>query len=636
MITDRQYVTIEETASILAVSPATVRNWIKHDYLRPAGRLFRSDEVRALRDGLRSGSVPRLARRANKATAARSFIPDEYVGDGAGREAILRIVSAVSGAGIDIGRALFLLAVGLLHAKGMLGAGAADDFFGVGACGSERANAARELREWHAELGAFRPTARERALLGLELPEQRDALGLIYQSLLREGDKAAGGSYYTPDRIVREIADETWSAGSRVLDPCCGTGQFLLAFAAKTDDPEALYGTDIDPVAVRLARINLMLAFPGRDFAPRIHCRDILTGDAPGYGTGFDIVATNPPWGLHFGKKERNDLAARYPVITSGESFSYILKRSIDLLSGGGVLSFLLPESILHVRSHADIRRHILFTTRIERIESLGRVFKNVFTPVIRLDLARGGERSHRPRASASGGHAVDQERFLGNDDFAFDINVNPADGRILEKVYGCAHTTLEGKAEWALGIVTGDNGLFLHPEGRGPGFEPIYTGKEVDHYVLRAPSAYIRFEPERFQQTAPERKYRAPEKLVYRFISKRLVVAYDDCGRLTLNSANILIPGIERYPVKAVLALLNSSLYQFLFQKKFSSIKVLRSHLERLPLPLWGDGDLDRLASIAAGIMGGGVSSGDADDFIMERFGLTGSEREHVARSVC
>ena len=91
MISDRRYVTIDETARILAVSTATVRNWVKHEYLRPAGgagRLFMSDEVRALRDGIVSGTVPRLARRANKSTASRSFIPDEYVDDGAGREAI--------------------------------------------------------------------------------------------------------------------------------------------------------------------------------------------------------------------------------------------------------------------------------------------------------------------------------------------------------------------------------------------------------------------------------------------------------------------------------------------------------------------------------------------------------------------
>jgi len=47
------------------------------------------------------------------------------------------------------------------------------------------------------------------------------------------------------------------------------------------------------------------------------------------------------------------------------------------------------------------------------------------------------------------------------------------------------------------------------------------------------------------------------------------------------------------------IVALLNSSLYQFLFQKKFSSIKVLRSHIEQLPLPLWEQKTLSKITKL-------------------------------------
>ena len=73
---------------------------------------------------------------------------------------------------------------------------------------------------------------------------------------------------------------------------------------------------------------------------------------------------------------------------------------------------------------------------------------------------------------------------------------------------------------------------------------------------------------------------------MLYKFISKRLVFAYDDRQTLTLNSANVLIPTISNYPIKTILALFNSTLYQFIFEKKFGAIKVLRSHIEQLPLP--------------------------------------------------
>ena len=70
--------------------------------------------------------------------------------------------------------------------------------------------------------------------------------------------------------------------------------------------------------------------------------------------------------------------------------YAFFLKKSVDLLHDNGVISFILPESILNVKTHKDIREIILKNTQIEKIVYLTRVFKNVFTPVIRLDLRRG------------------------------------------------------------------------------------------------------------------------------------------------------------------------------------------------------------------------------------------------------
>lgn len=640
MIQDNRYVSLQETASILAVSSATVRNWIRHDYLRPArsssGMQFRDRDVRILREKIISGSIPRLARRANKATARRSFIPEEYLGDGAGRGMIEEAVAYISRSGIDTGKALFVLALGRLISSGLCDGSDAVRFPEEGFAMAGRERLARELRSWRSELGDFTLAGECLALLDLELPSRRDALGLVYQSLLREGEKAAGGSYYTPGTIVDDIAASAPGRG-RVLDPCCGTGQFLLAFAEKVRDPCDLVGCDIDGLAVRIARINLMMAFPDIDFEPRLYRGDFLLQGLPEEEVrdGFSMITTNPPWGLHYASADLDRLRLLHPEIASFESFSYMLKRSIDLTRGGGSLSFILPESILAVKTHRDIRKYILDHARIRRIVRLGRVFMNVFTPVIRLDLEKGAGPSGFAYISDGNARTVDQNRFRKNDGFLFDIAIAGPDARVMEKVYGQEHVTLAGRAEWALGIVTGDNDRFLLSRMEGEQCEPIYRGRNVDSYFLREPECFIRFSAGRFQQAAPERKYRAAEKLIYRFISKNLVVAYDDRGSLTLNSANILIPRMEAYPARAVLALFNSSLYQYLFQKKFSSIKVLRSHLEQLPLPLWSKPVMENLVLLADGVLAGRAAREEVDEFVMAHFGLTGAERAHIIKSI-
>lgn len=56
-----------------------------------------------------------------------------------------------------------------------------------------------------------------------------DFLGTLYQSFLSEGEKNRKGSYYTPFRIVDDmLSDFNLKESSRFLDPCCGSGAFLM------------------------------------------------------------------------------------------------------------------------------------------------------------------------------------------------------------------------------------------------------------------------------------------------------------------------------------------------------------------------------------------------------------------------
>lgn len=53
-----------------------------------------------------------------------------------------------------------------------------------------------------------------------------------------------------------------------------------------------------------------------------------------------------------------------------------------------------------------------------------------------------------------------------------------------------------------------------------------VLKGTDICKYHINPVKQYLRFEPEQFQQVAPLEIYRAPEKLLYRFISNQLVVA--------------------------------------------------------------------------------------------------------------
>jgi len=276
------------------------------------------------------------------------------------------------------------------------------------------------------------------------------------------------------------------------------------------------------------------------------------------------------------------------------------------------------------------------------KITHLSRAFKNVFTPAIRLDIRNSHSlKTNTINIRNSKEFVVEQRSFMENNNFEFHINIDGEDKLILDKIFSQKHRTLAGQAEWALGIVTGDNAKYLSNE-RLPGYESILTGKEVSKFVHCPPRQFIKYEPEKLQQVAPESKYRAKEKLIYRFISKELVFSYDNKQLLTLNSANILIPKTDHYPIKFILGLFNSSLYQYIFQKKFSSIKVLRNHIEVLPLPTWREKEIARISALVDDmfIFAGDVDQSsclfqEMDHFIMSHWGLSEEEMDFIAKSI-
>jgi hypothetical protein len=210
-----------------------------------------------------------------------------------------------------------------------------------------------------------------------------------------------------------------------------------------------------------------------------------------------------------------------------------------------------------------------------------------VFTPVSRLDVQKAKPENHTITLILENGTTtyVEQNKFSNNTDFVFDC-LDHAEQALLEKIYAVPHTTLRGQAQWALGVVTGDNKKYLQPEP-APDLEPIYRGSDVVPFGFKAPSNFIQFAPTQFQQVAPVHFYRAEQKLVYKFISSQLVFALDTSRALTLNSANIVIPQVPNMDMAVVMAFLNSNVFQFVFSKKFKTHKVLRGDLEKLPLPI-------------------------------------------------
>jgi len=565
-----------EAAEQLKVSPATVKNWRRQGILSATNQLgFLESDIKHLKKKLTQNKNLRLRSRANKSSASNRFIPSEYIEKKISRKTLNRLSENLISINDDISVILFSLSLHLIDKAGLI------DNSKEGFPQIKNKNLAAEIDLWYEELKS--PPYEELMVIfsSLPIPDQRDTCGLIYQMLQCEGRKSKKGSYYTPPGYADEVLNQYGEKGQKFLDPCCGTGMFLLAAARKYDSPDNIYGWDTDKTAVHIARINLMLYFKDRDFIPHIYLKNSLTENT---NEKFDIIATNPPWGHHFDKKEHDLIKNKYKKIKTGESFSYFIAAGIGLLRKGGILSYLLPEALLKVNTHRDIRKLLLENGHIRYIKFLGKPFFRVQTRVIRMDLSADGENKKTTVFKKNKIYSVDSARFFKNTHLLFDFNCNQRDYSIMDRVYSGNYTTLKSKTLWILGIVSGNNNKFISTVEKKD-YLPFISGQDLESCRISEPERFIYFNREVLQQSAPGEYYSRSPKIVYKFITDKPVFAIDRAGYITLNSANSFCPEPE-IPVETIAALFNSHLYRFIIKKRFNSIKVLRSHLEQLPIP--------------------------------------------------
>ena len=456
-------------------------------------------------------------------------------------------------------------------------------------------------------------------LLSFELPfvPGQDVLGLLYISLKSLKDRKATGTYYTPNALTDRLIDachiEEHHITGDILDPCCGTGNFLLALLHHGILPEQIYARDNDEMSVAIARINLILNT--EDVYLDVICDHVICMDtllsAPAEDS-YDLILGNPPWGCHFDKETSLQLKKRYQTSGSSiESFRLFIEYALSHLTDKGVLAYVLPESFLLVQAHSSIRQMLIQQMSLREVHFVPDGFKNVVCPAILLIAGKesaDGINVQLPNRSFT----IHTDRHLDTQTF-WNLQNDDREALLLEKMNSIPDSMyLAGNADFALGIVTGNNKDYLisaeeydaDPD-KYPDAEPILKGSDIRKFGYTRPQNYINFDPSAFQQVARESLYRAPRKLIYRFISNgKAVFAYDDSGILTLNSSNICIPNIPMLSMLYILGVLNSKAADYYFDHSFHSAKLLRSHIESLPIPRIGMEEQEKVIDIVRHLM--------------------------------
>jgi len=453
--------------------------------------------------------------------------------------------------------------------------------------------------------------------------KNEDLLGLIYVSLRQLKKRKNSGAYYTPLTISRKMNEAVFSLNKKerenadesnepdntfenktILDPSCGTGSFLLTLPESVPF-DCIYGNDIDKTSISIVRINFFLrdnSLSYENLCTHFSCSDFLTSSDK---NKFDFIIGNPPWGSNLDTDYLNLLSTYLSCASKkgADSFELFIEKSIQKLSDKGVFGLLIPHSFINVRSHKDIRDILLKNGYFCYFNNLEDVFDGVVCPGIFIVWSKVKQCSlvvsyknttntitYSNQIGFNNTYELNNtcERIFTKD--FLPVFISNSDYKRLNDLLSAPNVTfLKNNATFGLGIVTGNNKKLLIPreDSKDSSLLPILKGTDISRYKIKEPEYCIRYDKNTLQQTAPLSLYQCPAKLVYRFINKQLTFALDTNQTLTLNSCNFLIPHIDCLSAKYILAVLNSSISQFIFENRFSSVKVLRSHIEQLPIPL-------------------------------------------------
>lgn len=247
-----------------------------------------------------------------------------------------------------------------------------------------------------------------------------DVKGTAYETIVSNTLKQEAGQFFTPRNVIKcmvEILNPT--VNTRVLDPACGSGGFLvmvldhvrkqitknryhelsdalLEVKANSDEvndkvreyaENMIFGFDFDPDLKKAAKMNMVMAGDGHSNIFNINSleypngtlpdKDVVTaavaksverkGDGPDCDTKyalsnamgkFDMIFTNPPFGSKV--EVASSISEKYELCAYSAPEVLFIEQCYNFLKPGGKMGIVLPDGILGNPNTEPVRKWIL------------------------------------------------------------------------------------------------------------------------------------------------------------------------------------------------------------------------------------------------------------------------------------
>jgi type I restriction-modification system DNA methylase subunit len=469
--------------------------------------------------------------------------------------------------------------------------------------------------------------------------------------------------YYTPSQIahemLRRLPIEDLAPENRVvLDGSCGSGSLLVAAHERltkllpANMPliskheymlKHLSGMDYDGFATEIAGLSLLLfSLPAGDDW------NISTGDflKSSQSRQFkpNIIVGNPPF-----EEGRNKEKGRY------QKAAEFLDNYLNLLSPGGLIGIILPETFLHNISCRDAREHLLNDCDIFEIWKLPAGIFQYSAFETTVILARKNTRNissatSKPiRIRQVLKHSRDIEEFLsqGRSTYSYITDRSNAirnDGKIIVSPFDCIWKRMAGLgklgeiAEVFNGITPGAGRQELfsgEPRGQNPR-KWLRGAGAIGPYCLNWENQAKKYVDYSKKLLGPrmdrEEQFLSPKVIFNATRSPgnpwRIYAAIDESGFFPGKNLSCAVP--EDATLEEIAAVLNSQVINAWVYSMIRTRNIDLSMLRELPFPRFKKHQRDEISSLVREISG---IKKRQEDTLLEDPNLMSSLREKILR---
>lgn len=223
-----------------------------------------------------------------------------------------------------------------------------------------------------------------------ETTKGQDLLNLFFTTFNKYVGKADKNQAFTPDHIVSFMCDVIGvNRGSRVLDPCCGSGAFLVrAMTNALNDCQNndernevkkhhIYGIESEEAAFGLSTTNMLIHSDGNSNVVMNSCFDLEQWIKDAY---IDRVLMNPPYNA-----KRRDCQPSYVAQwkkdcnedpSKGLHYLYYIAETV----GKGKLAILLPMQCA-IGDKGDIKKYKELMMQHHRLDAVFSLPDEMFYP---------------------------------------------------------------------------------------------------------------------------------------------------------------------------------------------------------------------------------------------------------------